>query len=595
MGNSRAGHARWAVATAIASSTIAAMALPAPAFGQAALPTAGIPTRDELEGIAKPRVEEAPQLEIQGGVERSPCPLADPQYKDIPVTIANVTFNNLKGASAGELEAAWKPFAGQPQSISVLCEIRDAAATILRNKGYLAAVQVPTQKIENGEVKLEVLYARISSVRARGETRGAERKLEQYLGRLTEDEVFNRYKAERYLLLARDLPGYNVQLTLKPAGTGQGDLIGEVAVVRRPYVVDFTLQNYAAKATGRWGAQVRAQFFGLTGMGDATTIGLYSTADLREQQIFQLGHEFRPGSEGLIVGGQFTYAWTEPDLGAASAPGTKIKARTLFTQLYARYPLQRTQGANVWLGGGFDYIDQDVDFSATALKTPLSRDKLRVLWLRADYDAVDLRAIRPRWRAKAAVEFRKGIDVFDASPNCGGVACPGGVTAPSRLDGKATAAVVRANADAEFALGRNFSFVLLPRAQYAFDPLLSFEEFTAGNYTVGRGYDPGAILGDSGIGVSAELRGARYRVSEGFDLRVQPYVFGDVARVWNKGPGRSEDLSSAGGGVRAEIGDRFRLDATVAVPLERAGLQTKRGDPRFLLTLTTRILPWRTN
>lgn len=594
MGISRRGHARWTVATAIASSTIAVAALPAPAFGQAASPTAGVPTRDELENINRPRVEEAPQLNIEGGVERSPCPLADPQYKDIPVTISNVTFNNLKGASVGELEAAWKPFAGQPQSIAVLCEIRDAAATILRNKGYLAAVQVPTQKIENGEVKLEVLYARISAVRARGETRGAEHKLEQYLGKLTEDEVFNRYKAERYLLLARDLPGYNVQLTLKPAGTGQGDLIGEVAVVRRPYVVDFTVQNYAAKATGRWGAQVRAQVFGLTGLGDATTIGLYSTADLKEQQIFQIGHEFRPGSEGLVVGGQFTFAWTEPDLGAASAPGTKIKARTLFSQLYARYPLKRTQGSNVWLGGGFDYIDQDVDFKTTAT-TPLSRDKLRVLWLRADYDAVDLRAIRPRWRAGAAVEFRKGIDVFKASPNCRGVACPGGATSPSRLDGKATAAVVRANATAEFALGHDFAFALLPRGQYAFDPLLSFEEFTAGNYTVGRGYDPGVILGDSGIGVSAELRGPRYRISDGSDLRVQPYVFGDIARVWNKGPGGNDHLKSAGGGLRAELGDRFRLDATVAVPLERAGLQTKRGNPRFLLTLTTRILPWRTN
>ena len=95
MGNPRTGHARWAIATAIASSAIAVVAIPAPAFGQAA----GVPTRDELESLNRPRVEAAPQLEIQGGIERSPCPLADPQYKDIPVTIDRVTFNNLKGAS----------------------------------------------------------------------------------------------------------------------------------------------------------------------------------------------------------------------------------------------------------------------------------------------------------------------------------------------------------------------------------------------------------------------------------------------------------------------------------------------------------------
>ena len=36
---------------------------------------------------------------------------------------------------------------------------------------------------------------------------------------LTKEPVFNRYEAERYLLLASDLPGYTVRLTLRPAGT----------------------------------------------------------------------------------------------------------------------------------------------------------------------------------------------------------------------------------------------------------------------------------------------------------------------------------------------------------------------------------------
>jgi hemolysin activation/secretion protein len=588
MARTRVGAKRKNLAATAA--VLAISILPFPALAQTGPAPVSVPTREELETITRPQVERQPQLSIEGGIERSPCPLADPQYADIPVTISNVAFNNLKGATPADLEPAWKPFAGKPQPVAVICEIRDAAATILRNKGYLAAVQVPTQRIENGEIRLEVLYARVTAIRARGETRGAEKKLEEYLGRLSEDEVFDRYRAERYLLLARDLPGYDVQLTLKPAGTAPGDLLGEVTVVRRPYVVDFTVQNYAAKATGRWGAQLRAQFFGLTGLGDATTLGFYSTVDPSEQKILQLGHEFRPGGEGLTVGGQFTYAWTKPDMGAAAPAGPDLKARTLFAQAYARYPLKRTQGANVWLGGGFDLIDQDVD-----LIGKLSRDKLRIAWLRADFDAVDLRNARPQWRTAASLELRQGLDIFNASPNCNGVACPAGVTPPSRLDGDPTATVIHFNGVGEFALGRNFAVALMPRAQYAFDPLLSFEEFTAGNYTVGRGYDPGAILGDSGIGLSAELRGPRIKVADSSDFRVQPYVFGDIAHVWNKGPGGEDHLSSAGGGVRADLGDRFQLDATVAVPLERTGLQTKRGNARFLLTLTTRLLPWRTN
>ena len=52
-------------------------------------------------------------------------------------------------------------------------------------KGYLAAVQVPTQRIEDGVVRMETLYARITTIRARGQTGGAEAKLAAYLNKLT--------------------------------------------------------------------------------------------------------------------------------------------------------------------------------------------------------------------------------------------------------------------------------------------------------------------------------------------------------------------------------------------------------------------------
>lgn len=549
-----------------------------------------VPTRDDLRGATQGDVPTTTRLDIAGGIERSPCPLADPEYKDITVTIGEARFNGLKGATPAELEPAWRPFAGQAQPVAVLCEIRDAAATILRNKGYLAAVQVPTQRIENGLVQFEVLYARVTAIRARGETRGAERKLEEYLGKLTESEIFDRFEAERYLLLARDLPGYNVQLTLKPAGDTPGDLIGEVTVLRQPYVVDLTVQNLAASATGPWGGQVRAQAFGLTGLGDATTLAFYTTSDFDEQKIVQFAHEFRPGSEGLKIGGQFTYAWTRPDLGAAAAPNAVLDARTLFAGLSAEYPLKRSQGTSVWLGTGFDLIDQDVE-----LIVPISRDRLRVLWGMLRFDAVDLGRRLPRWRANGEIELRQGIAGLGATDGCLGAACPAGVPGPSRFDGRAGATVLRARMLSEIALGESFGLTLEPRAQHAFSPVLAFEEFTTGNYTVGRGYDPGALTGESGVGLRSELRGPRLTFGSGNAFQLQPYGFYDSARVWNRGIAGSASLYSVGGGLRGTISDRLNLDAALAVPLKDAGLLGQKGDVRFLITLTARLLPWRTN
>jgi len=558
----------------------AALILPTPVAAQTIAPT-----REELTRITEPQEQPRPTLNIVGGVERAPCPLADPRYADVKVTIRDVQFNGLKGATPDEMRHTWAPFAGTEQPVSVLCEIRDAAATLLRRKGYLAAVQVPTQRIENGVVRMETLYARIVAIRARGETGGAEAKLAAYLGKLTEDEYFDRDRAERYLLLARDLPGYNVQLTLKPAGTGPGELVGEVSVLHRPYSVDVMVQNLAAQETGRWGGQVRGQLFGLTGMGDVTTMSLYSTFDFKEQKILNVAHSFRPGSEGLTIDGQFTYAWTKPDIGASDVV-PDLKAKTLFWTIDARYPIVRRQSSNLWAAVGFDFVDQKVDFFG-----PLTRDKLRILWLRADWDAIDLTSRRPAWRANAFAEVRRGLGIFDASEGCGGLCGPGEVPT-SRFDGDPTATVFRAGGQGELALGRDFAIAVSPRLQYALDELLSFEEFTAGNYTVGRGYDPATLTGDGGVGLTAELRGPRLMPMKQSMLSVQPYVFGDAAWVWNKNDGAgAEHLMSAGGGVRAELGDRFRLDGTVAVPLQKTGFEDRKGGVRLLVTLTTRILP----
>lgn len=554
------------------------------AFAQVSTPTIAGPSRDELGGITRAPAVQAPRLSVSGGIERSGCPLADPQFAKITTTITAVTFNGLKGATAEEMEAAWKPYAGAPQPIALLCEIRDAAATILRAKGYLAAVQVPVQRIENGQVRLEVLYARITAIRARGETRGAERKLMAYLGRLTRDDIFDRNKAERYLLLARDLPGYNVQLTLRPAGTAPGDLIGEVTVLRQAFTADFSIQNLASAATGRWGGQLRVQAFGITGMGDATTLSYYSTSDFREQRIFQASHEFRPGSEGLVVGASLTYAWTQPDLGQA-AGGAKLDARTLLASLYARYPLVRSQAGDLWIGGGFDLLNQDA-----TLILPLSRDRLRVFWARLDFDRMDLSHAEPAWRFDGSLEVRQGVAGLGASPSCLGLAC-GSRVPTSRFDGSPAATVVRAEVEYERALGR-FSLAVHPRGQYAFRKVLGFEAFAPGNYTVGRGYDPGVITGDSGVGVATELRGPRLPIGYGKGPVVQPFAFVDAAWAWDRGAGKPQRLSSVGGGLRADLGSRFRLDASVAVPLDAAGFNGRRPAPRVLVSLTTRLLPW---
>src|SRR5207237_10392549 len=106
--------------------------------------------------------------------------------------------------------------------------------------------------------------AKLTQVRVRGDATGAEAALAGYLGRLTKRPLFNRFEAERYLLLASDLPGYTVRLTLRPAGTAPGEVIGDVTVQRLPAYADFILQNGGAETRGRWGGLVWRQAVRMT-------------------------------------------------------------------------------------------------------------------------------------------------------------------------------------------------------------------------------------------------------------------------------------------------------------------------------------------
>ncbi len=554
------------------------------------------PTREELDRTQpQQQAPRSARLTIDGDIERAPCALDNPAYADIKVTVTDAQFNNLQGISAEELKASYASLLGVDRPISTLCTIRDAAATELRRRGYLAAVQVPVQRIENGVVRFEVLFAKIVAIRVRGDAGPAEGLLASYLGHLTEQKVFNRYVAERYLLLSRDVPGYEVRLSLKPAGTGPGELVGEVSVLHTPVELNASIQNFSSRSSGRWSGALSGAAYGILG-GDRLTATVSSTADFREQQLVQFGYETKLGGDGLTIGGSFTYAWSKPDVVLAGFDS--LTARTLFATGEVRYPWIRTQGFSLVGAAGLDFLNQAVRLKPTAgAQFDLTKDRLRVGFLRLDMDAADVSEKRaPLWRASGSIEFRQGLNIFDASPPSL-VQSNGNTVTPSRPDGDRTSSLIRASASMELNLGKGYWIAAQPRAQYAFTRLFGFEEYSAGNFSIGRGYDPGVIVGDSGVGSSFELRGPATRPLPKVNLSVLPFLFTDLALTWDKllpaGTGTDRDFAvSVGGGFRALLNNRFQLGGTIAVPLKAAGLQTHNHDPRFLVSLTSKLWPW---
>lgn len=584
---------RQAVGSALCS---ALLAMPVAASGQTTAPVPLPPTREEVTRPVAPTPPPRSRLQIEGGIARPPCALDGPEYRSIHFALRGAEFEGLDGLTRADLAPAFQSMLGQDVPISTVCEIRDRAATILRDAGYIAAVQVPEQRIGDGIVRFRVLMARLTQVRVRGEAKGAESALAGYLSQLTKRPLFNRFEAERYLLLASDLPGYTVRLTLRPAGTAPGDVIGDVTVQRLPAYADFILQNGGSKTLGRWGGLLRGQMFGLTGMGDRTSLSVFTTADFKKQQTVQLSHDMRIGPQGLSLAGAFTYAWAKP-----TVAGADVLAKTMLGTVEVGYPFVRRQSRTVRGSIGLDVINQDVWYN----HAKLTQDRLRTAFLRFGLDAVDtdfssdFSSAEPPWRATSLLEIRQGLNGLGATRRCGtgGVNCLGaGFVPPTRIEGRADATIVRWTGFGEFRPIPKLTLALGLRAQYAWKPLFSFEEFAAGNYTVGRGYDPGAVLGDRGFGSQAEIRyGSRVPISAKKPA-MEVYAFWDQARVRNLDdvtttPGRLH-LASVGAGARISW-NRFLLDSTMAYPLSRVGPLDRRPGPRFLVSLTTRLWPWK--
>jgi hemolysin activation/secretion protein len=573
---------------------LSSIAWPQLAAAQVAPPP---PTREELTVGRKPAPPAPGPLTVEGGLERGPCPLAEPQFANVRVTFSSVEFSGLPDVPATALEPAWRGLAGRDQPIAALCEVRDRASAILRDRGYLVAVQVPPQRIPaNGVVKMDVLAAKLVEVELRGDAGPSGKLIAAHLAKLTGRPWFNTHDVERELLLLGDLPGYDVRLTLRSAQRDPGEVVGVVQVMRRPVELVVGAQNFGSRATGREGAFAEVALNDLLGLGDRTTFSIYNTFDWDEERIIRASHELALNANGLRLGGSVLFGRTNP-----SIAGGAFHSRTVAGEVHLTDAFVRRQASSLFGTVGLDIVDQKLRFGTT----PLSEDDLRVMFLRLDHQAVDPASIdgaggytlrEPHWRSAVELELRQGIDALGASPDCTPLTnCLPPHVGLSNLAADPTAFVARLQGAFEYRPLPHVTLAAAPVVQLAGSALLSYEQISFGNYTVGRGLDPGIMLGDDGIGTSIELRyGSLFpRKKDGFAF--EPFVFLDYAKAWIHDRGVNpdpRDVLTAGAGVRGRWGDHLDFGVTFAAPLQRAGYQTKRGPARLLFTLTARLLPW---
>jgi hemolysin activation/secretion protein len=561
-----------------------ALATAGHAWAQAA-PTGAIPAAAAQAGVSAPELNPAARLprlqprdsDVFSPEPPGPCPLAD---SPVEVNLASVSFRGATALTPDDFGPAYKAFIGKPQKVGVICEIRDRAARALFDRGVLARVEIPEQRITGGALILDVIEAHVVNVRVRGDIGPAQAAVERYVEKLRGMKPFDMRKAQRYLLLASDIPGVRVRAAVKPSTNGERGAVDiDVSVARTTFSAVGNAQNLGSKTVGRWGGLLRGDARSLTPFGEDTGLVAFHTLDSNEQWVVQLLEAARIGADGLIVRGSAVYGESRP--GDVLKP-LDLKSTSVVGNLEVAYPLIRRRRTNLNLAGGIDLVNQETELGGGGGK--LTEDKARVLYGRLDGDLRVYAFDRPVGLT-GALTVRKGLSGLGASEE-GSALLTHGFAVPD-------AWLVRANGGLGAPLFGPISGEIHVQAQYADKPLMPYEQISLGDLSVGRGYDPAVMLGDSGAGAAFDLRYAPIQVTPA--ILLSPYAFFDVGSVRNNDSGLSgltpsRTLRSFGAGVTLRLANRANLEITYAQPIDAIVAGGSRPSPRLLINLTANFL-----
>jgi hemolysin activation/secretion protein len=547
------------------------------------------PSRAEVE-IGKPEDRAQPSrvtIDSRSAIQAGPCPLRGSQ---VTIDLKSVRFETLDGQPVPNefvpLLAQVKPSTLGAQSIDIVCDLRDAANAVLRSDGYIAGVQVPAQDVTSGDLRFTVIAGRITDVTVRGDVGRYRDSLRPRIEQLKALFPLNQRDVERILLLAGDVPGLDVNLGLKNAGTTPGELSADLNVDATSMVLLSNVQNPGSRQLGREIGTLRAEFYGLTGMADLSFVSFSNSFDFDEQHILQVGHEVELSASGLRLGVRGNFAQSQPDI-----EGLNLKTQSIIAGVDFKFPFVRRVRQSLSGGIGFEYVNQRTKTFAGGNGVPFSRDRISVAYARIDGSARSLRSDgSSNWTLDGGIELRKGLGIFGNTP----LRMVVDNFAASRFDGDSEATVVRGTLDGTLRFSKAVSLTGSVFGQWANNALLNIEEFSIGNLTYGRGYDPGANGADRTIAFRIE---PRVRMVDTDRIKVELSTFYDNIRIWNLDNGTLENkrtLESIGGGVRVMADNRFILDLTYAKPLKLAlASAERRPTDRLLISLTTKLLPWR--
>ena len=524
-------------------------------------------------GHDRPLPQAAPPGNFDFSVEaphRSSVPRA---VDEIKFKLVDIRIEGSVTINAAHFRPLYANLIGHEVSLANIFDVADAIEKTYQNAGYLLVrAYVPPQHVKDGIFTINVVEGFVESTQVQGGNSAVQARVKSYLAPVTREHPLRLMTVERALLLSNDLPGVAATGVLRPSPSvpGASDLI--VTLTQPDMSGSVAVSNRGSHLSGLWTVTDNFTLNGLFA-ADELDASLVVAPHALQQQLSETAHyRVALGDSGLV--GTLLGAVTH---GAPAATLGQFDIRTDSWAAGARltYPLIRSRSETLSLDGGFTAQDAKVDI----LGISISHDVWRVADLGLTYSSDKFLY----GALSSTIDVAQGLPILGASPDH---------AANLSLDGRSVFTKFTGLMRYTNTLAEPVSFALTANGQYSLQPLITGEQILFGGTQIGRGYDPGAITGDSGLGGSFELR-YDTRLPDYYINAMQPYAFVDAAKVWNKPRAASAgiplgdfNIASAGVGIRFWLPYNIYLDLEGARTLDSVpGSDNGKRSTKFLTDL----------
>lgn len=472
---------------------------------------------------------------------------------------------------------------GQEICLDELYGIANRLTNKYRNDGYiLTQVIVPPQTIDGGNARLRVVEGYVDRVIVDGDLDESEMVLiRAYAANIQTGQALNSKNLERELLLINDIPGISARSVLGPSPTTPGAADMRIIVERDRYDAYVGVDNHGSRYLGPLQLAAAGSVNSLFGANERISAQVVVAPDINkngntiELAFVSLGYSQPINNMGTVANASFSHSSTEPGYNLEQFD---VKGKSQSFNVGLTHPFIRSRNENLYGRVNFNWRDVH---SSNVLE-PTREDRIRAIRVGGTYEFLDT-----LWRVginTIDLEVSHGLDIFGSSD-------PGDLFLTRPLGDPN---FVKFNFDLQRLQSLTDSVNLLvgAKGQASNDALLSSEEFGVGGMDIGRAYDPSEIIGDEGVAGKLELqwnRPASWQYMNNYQL----FGFFDAGRIWNDdattSSTKTDTITSAGLGVRANLVNDINAGMALAFPLNRDIETQGDDDPRFYFHLNRRF------